>query len=190
MIGTPNTQMDDLLTHDHSEIDTMVDNVVGMFSSGEPGPIYQAIDLIWARLAIHIRAEHLHLFPTLTDASRFLNATEAHSIENRIEELRKDHNFFMREMIGTIKTMRQIVANPDSSELSRLGDVKQRIGGLRRRLIMHNGKEESEIYPLADRLLSPEAAAMLRTKMRSELDNLPPRLVGTPLERFNDQSCR
>ena len=54
-----------MLTHDHSEIDALIDQIIGLFSSGEPEPIYEAIDLFWARLAIHIRAEHLHLFPTL-----------------------------------------------------------------------------------------------------------------------------
>ncbi len=182
------TLPEEMLTHDHSEVDALAGQITGLFSSGEPERIYEAIDLFWARLAIHIRAEHLHLFPTLTEASRLLDAAEAAAIKNRIEELHEDHNFFMREMIGAIKTMRQIVADPDSDELSRLGDVKQRIENVRCRLIVHNEKEESETYPLVDRLLVPDAAGMLRSKMKRELDNLPPRFVVKPKGRFNDQS--
>ncbi len=177
MTGVLNTQRDDLLTHDHSEIDDLVDKIVGLFSSGEAEPIFKALDLFWARLAIHIRAEHLHLFPALTDASGLMDAADAAALKNWIEMLHEDHNFFMREMIGAIKTMRQIVANPDSDELSRMNEVKVRIESVSRRLIVHNEKEEADIYPLIDRLLSPTAAAELREKMKRELDNLPPRFT-------------
>ncbi len=177
-----------MLTHDHSEIDALMETIVILFSSGAPEPIYKAIDLFWARLAIHIRAEHLHLFPALTEASRLLDSAEAAAIKNWIEELHEDHNFFMREMIGAIKTMRQVIANADGDELSRLGEVKERIGNVRRRLIVHNEKEETEIYSLVDRLLVPDAVIMLRAKMKRELDNLPPRFVVKPKGRFNDQS--
>ena len=182
------TLPDDMLTHDHSEIDALIDQIIGLFSSGEPEPIYEAIDLFWARLAIHIRAEHLHLFPSLKEASRLLDAAQAAAIKNRVEELHEDHNFFMREMIGAIKTMRQIIADPDRVELSRLVEVKERIENVHRRLIVHNVKEETEIYSLVDRLLVPDAAIMLRTKIKRELDNLPPRFVVKPKRRFNDQS--
>ena len=84
--------------------------------------------------------------------------------------------------------MRQIIADPDRVELSRLVEVKERIENVHRRLIVHNVKEETKIYSLIDRLLVPDAAIMLRTKMKRELDNLPPRFVVKPKGRFNDQS--
>ncbi|MEP7076459.1 MAG: hemerythrin domain-containing protein [Acidobacteriota bacterium] len=180
MIGISSRQKDDLLTHDHSEIDALVGKIAGLFSLGKPKPILEAIDLFWDHLAVHIRAEHLYLFPALTEESSLLKAAEAAAILNRIEDLHEDHNFFMREVIGAIKTMRRIVMDSDSDELSRLVEAKERIESVHRRLIVHNVKEESEIYPLVDRLVAPDAAIMLRTKMKRELDNLPPRFVVTP----------
>ncbi len=171
---------DEMLTRDHSEIDALDGQIMDLLTSGESEALYKAIDFFWARLAIHIRAEHLHLFPTITEALHLLDATEAAAIKDKIEKLHEDHNFFMREMIGAIKTMRQIVDDPDSDELSRLGEVNERLENVRRRMIVHNKTEESEIYPLADRLLVADAARMLRYKMKRELDNLPPRFVVTP----------
>lgn len=113
MIGIQNTQIDDLLTHDHSEIDALVDQILDLFSSGEPGLIYEAIDLFWARLAVHIRAEHLHLFPKLTESAGALDKAEADDLRSLIGKLHDDHNAFMREMIEAIKTMRRMIAEPD-----------------------------------------------------------------------------
>ncbi len=184
------TKQENLLEADHADIDDVLEQANAALGHADTKRAFTKLDYFWARLAMHIRAEHLHLFPALTEASRLLDTAEAAAIKNWIEDLHEDHNFFMREMIVARKTMRQIVADPDSDDLSRLGEVKVRIENVHRRLIVHNEKEESGIYPLADRLLVPDAAIILRTKIRRELDNLPPRFVVTSKERFNDQSKR
>ncbi len=177
MIDTLKMRPDDLLSHDHSEIDILADTILGLFASSDHVAIFNAIDLFWARLAVHIRAEHLHLFPALTEVSRLLSATEAAEIQREIGELHEDHNFFMRELIEAIKIMRKIVAAPDQDECERLGEVRSRIERVLPRLLIHNEKEESDIYPMLDRFLLPEATAIIRTSMRRELDNLPPRFI-------------
>ncbi len=177
MMGIQNTQIDDLLTHDHSEIDALVDKIVSLFSSGEPEPIYEAIDLFWARLAIHIRAEHLHLFPKLTESAGALDEAEADELRSLIGKLHDDHNTFMRELIEAIKTMRRMIAEPDMDRQLAMDRVKDTVESVRSRLALHNEKEETNIYPLVDRLLSPAAAAALRKQMKRELKNLPPRFT-------------
>ena len=69
---------------------------------------FELLDLFWARLAIHIRAENLHLFPALANApaSRFTGKgglptrDEAHNV---LLQLRSDHDFFMKELAEMIK---------------------------------------------------------------------------------------
>lgn len=43
-----------------------IDSSAGTASAKE---LYQKLDLFWARLAVHIRAEHLHMFPALLRAN-------------------------------------------------------------------------------------------------------------------------
>ena len=57
-----------LLAHDHSELDALL---AAAFSALAAGPVergFEAVDVFWARLAMHIRAEHLHLFPAVLGA--------------------------------------------------------------------------------------------------------------------------
>ena len=54
---------------------------------------------MWARLAVHIRTEHLHLFPAI---ARRVNAAE-----RAIDRLRADHDFFMRELAQAIAILRE-----------------------------------------------------------------------------------
>jgi hypothetical protein len=61
--------MNNLLASDHDELDELLDKLFASFdASGSVEQIYQKLDLFWARLAVHIRAEHLHLFPLILGA--------------------------------------------------------------------------------------------------------------------------
>ena len=144
--------------------------------AGDSRQALTRIDLFWGRLAMHIRAEHLHLFPALLGAAEEKDAVNATGVKNTIGQLRTDHNFFMSELAAVIKTMREL-EKADADEPPHLGEVKERIENIHRRLITHNDIEESRIYPLADVLLSPDEAAKISLKMKKELDNLPPRFI-------------
>ena len=147
-----------ILGSDHNEIDQLLDGVISSLNSNDSSVWYRKLDLFWARLAIHIRAEHLHLFPTLLDAIH--ENADAHSVCSTVESLREDHNFFMRELAHVIKTRQCTTDTVDS---------------IAARLKTHNEIEETRIYPLVDTLLSPDAQRELAIKMKRELDNLPPR---------------
>ncbi len=57
--------MSDMLTGDHLELDALLAELFLAFRDGDVELIYQRLDIFWARLVMHIRAEHLHLFPAI-----------------------------------------------------------------------------------------------------------------------------
>lgn len=61
--------MADLLVNDHAELDLLLRGLPAEFDRGAARDVLAKLDLAWARLAVHIRAEHLHLFPALLKAA-------------------------------------------------------------------------------------------------------------------------
>lgn len=173
--------MNHLLADDHSELDSLLEELFAALDGDDVELIYQKLDLFWARLAMHIRAEHLHLFPAI------LGAIEARAAENKslptlttaqstIEKLHNDHNFFMRELIATIKKMRVLRENKTAAYLSKqISDVRETIVSVSNRLKTHNELEETEVYLWADKLLDSADRFSLNELMKKEIENLPPR---------------
>ena len=159
------SQIEILLHSDHVELDGLLTDVVVALESDPPDQSYRALDLFWARLAMHIRAEHLHLFPALTQASGI-----PEDLAELIESLRTDHNFFMRELIWAIKVVRKSV---DEADPRAPASVLDRIRNLKARLDRHNAIEETRIY----NVLSTEASQDLVASLKAELHNLPPRFA-------------
>ena len=92
-----------VLADDHSEIDTLIGDLLSALDEGDKSKAFARLDLLWARLAVHIRAEHLCLFPTILRAN-FSNTGGGptyQEAQRAIDQLRLDHEFFMREL-GTI----------------------------------------------------------------------------------------
>ena len=59
-----------LLEKDHTEVDQLYNEVVGRLDAGSSEEVLERLDLFWARLAVHIRAEHLQacaVIPFLID---------------------------------------------------------------------------------------------------------------------------
>src|ERR1044072_7340629 len=59
----------DILVNDHAEVDALLRGLWDAFEGGEAEEVLAKLDYLWARLAVHIRAEHLHLFPALLAAA-------------------------------------------------------------------------------------------------------------------------
>jgi hypothetical protein len=57
-----------VLTDDHSEIDTVASDLLAALEDGDKLQVFARLDLLWARLAVHKRAEHLCLFPSILEA--------------------------------------------------------------------------------------------------------------------------
>ena len=60
--------MSERLAHDHAELGKLLGEVKAALDNKDVARTNASLDLFWARLAIHIRAEHLHVFPALVDA--------------------------------------------------------------------------------------------------------------------------
>ncbi len=169
------------LADDHSELDALLDKVFAALDDENIETIYISLDFFWARLAMHIRAEHLHLFPSI------INAIETQITENNrvppldeaqkaIKDLQDDHNFFMRELSAMIKLLREWRENKTIADFSKqLAGVREKIISVKRRLETHNDMEETEVYLWTNQLLSFPERVALNERMQFEINNLPPR---------------
>ncbi len=166
----------DQLRDDHKAIDVIFDDVFAALDCGDRPDVFESLDRIWARLAVHIRAEHLHLFPAL-----IIKTGSYVLIEEVIAGLREDHNFFMAELGSLVKQWR-LSGNPieDAARLGSLSETKERIDLLRKRLISHNEIEETQVYSLVDAYLSEADRSDLYANVRRELTNMPSRFRVLP----------
>ena len=161
-------QVSEQLIDDHAAVGKVLKELQRALLSGDVKTAYTKLDLFWARLAVHIRAEHLHLFPTVLDSFQAPSRDEAQSV---VAELRRDHDFFMHELVRAVEIMRGL-----SPVLS---DVKNIVDKVEQRLVTHNEVEENKIYRWATTLLSPEEQEKLANQITTELRKQPSRFTLT-----------
>jgi hypothetical protein len=172
--------MADLLVKDHAELDLLLRDLLAEFDRGGAGDVLTKLDLAWARLAVHIRAEHLHLFPALLKAADEKRGGAAASLPTTeevragLERLRADHDFFMRELAGCVNTLRALAARGGPPD-ERLPAVKSRVVAVCERLAEHNHLEEEQVYLWRRALLNAGEQKALLSALRCEIENLPPR---------------
>jgi len=170
-----------VLVDDHAEVDELIRSLLAALDDEDVALSFERMDLLWARLAVHIRAEHLCLFPSIlgalgkssTHASR--GAPSAELAREVLERLRADHDFFMVELAGAVNTARQWfdAGSPPSAEQFR--EIKGRVQLLCDRLVEHNRVEEEQVYLWPEMLLSAQARREMSARMKREIENLPPR---------------
>ncbi|HKR58656.1 MAG TPA: hemerythrin domain-containing protein [Pyrinomonadaceae bacterium] len=179
--------MSDELAHDHAELDKLLGELRSALDGGDAKQVHHALDLFWARLAVHIRAEHLGLFPAVSRVleRKFEVGPEGPSLmdaQSLIAELRRDHDFFMRELSRAIASVRRCMAAPDQGLWAKeLVRVKERIAAVTDRLVNHNKLEEQGIYLWAGTLLNQQEQSDLAARVRDELGTMPPRFVQSDL---------
>jgi hypothetical protein len=171
--------MTDVLVDDHAEVDALLRGLMSEFDRGGARGVLAKLDYVWARLAVHIRAEHLHLFPTLLAAAEGGGAAAAApspaEVREGVERLREDHDFFMRELAEAVNATRELAAQAGPPDRGRLLQIKRRVLAVAERLGSHNRFEEQQIYLWPEALLGVEARAELARRMKREIENLPPR---------------
>ena len=110
------------LSDDHHSVDEVLKQLLAALDHRDVQTSYARLDLLWARLAVHIRAEHLHLFPAVTKHLR--------EAQPMVEDLRTDHDFFMRELARAIAVLRElpasIVTASDEAKLDRVRKANAR----------------------------------------------------------------
>ena len=169
--------VESLLEDDHESLDLLLTELDTELAKPDSARAFELLDLFWARLAVHIRAENLHLFPSLTSPSQFSgkgNLPTSEDAHNIILRLRSDHDFFMKELAKMMKTAREIaVLKLPSTETPKL---RQRLTVIRKRLEDHNHLEESQVYKWPS-FFDEKAIAELHGCVLRELKNLPPRFA-------------
>lgn len=159
----------ELLANDHEAVGEVLQQLLTALNNNDVRESHAKLDLLWARLAVHIRAEHLHLFPAVAG-----RVSEAEPI---IENLRADHDFFMRELAQAIGSLR---AETLASVLDTVRKVEQR-------LTSHNEIEEKQVYDWAGSVLTDTEQTALAARMSAELEKRPPRFsLETWVNRPND----
>ena len=170
------------LADDHHELNEVMTQLETALQVGDVEILHAKLDLFWARLAVHIRAEHLHLFPGVLTVLKKNETTvpDAVNATSIIEHLRQDHDFFMHELARAVALLRKVrkEADPNSvrAALERVGRV---IKGIEQRLANHNDTEESQIYRWLPGLLNATELAELESQISVELCKRPPRFSDT-----------
>lgn len=173
--------MEELLSEDHEALGELLHALLAALDQRDAPAAFKRLDLFWARLAMHIRGEHLHLFPAIlsafdsvTDKLADKAPTPADARE-AIAQLQGDHDFFMHELAAAIKIMRDYRNNYGADGAAAIEGVRQMIAGVRDRLEVHNQLEEDLVYRWPAKLLEPVEQTALAARIHGELRNLPPR---------------
>jgi len=170
--------MTDILLKDHAEVDALLRELANAFDGGNAREVFPKLDYLWARLAVHIRAEHLRLFPALLAEAESSGAPAAptpREVREVVERLREDHDFFMKELAATVNEVRTLAAEDGPPDAARLRPFRERVLAVAARLAEHNRLEEEQVYLWPGLMLSEVAREELWAGMRHEVENLPPR---------------
>ena len=173
--------IEEILAKDHKQLDKLLDAVTAALEGENSVEAFETLDLFWARLAMHIRAENLQLFPSILNRvkdrddeseGQYLSLLE---VQSGIERLTNDHNFFMQQLSRAIRILRE--TRLATGSMSEFETVREIIGRVSERLTAHNGLEEMIIYQMPRKLLPGEEQIELASRIQRELKNLPPRFT-------------
>ena len=155
------------LSDDHEAVHEVLAQVVTALRDKDVKASYGKLDLLWARLAVHIRAEHLHLFPAVTG-----RVSEAQTI---VETLREDHDFFMRELARAVGVLRELPRALSPDVEGKLSSVLDVVLAVEKRLADHNDREEKQVYHWAATVLTDTEQTDLAARVNAELEHRPSR---------------
>ena len=168
------------LIGDHAALDEILKQLQAVVRTSDIEAAHAKLDLFWARLAVHIRAEHLHLFPTVLNgikdaASKQAPAPLLDEAQTVVTQLRQDHEFFMHQLALAIEIMRELLTLPDHFVGPEgLKNVNKILHEVQERLAKHNQIEEGQVYRWTS-LLDSKQQAKLEKQITTELSNHPPR---------------
>jgi hypothetical protein len=169
------------LADDHADVDKLIHRLLAALDHENKSHSFELLDLLWARLAVHIRAEHLCLFPSILEAPpvSFTGSDgrpQYDEAKSAIALLRHDHDFFMRELGTAVNTLRKQKTRSDNDEIRKqLRDVRRCVVKVQSRLDQHNHLEENHVYKWVNVLLGEPERVALTARIRHELENIPPR---------------
>jgi hypothetical protein len=171
------------LEEDHRSLDTLIAQLCDALEEYDVEGSLARLDFVWARLAVHIRAEHLCLFPALLDAARQLSSSakgvpQFDEVQGAVNHLRRDHDFFMTELARGVNIMREMITSLNSDVAREyLRDVRAIVSAVKARLEEHNKLEEEQVYRWPAVLLDLSRQAQVAECARHEIENMPPRFA-------------
>ena len=167
------------LSDDHEVATKLLKHLLTALDNKDVHTSYSKLDLLWARLAVHIRAEHLHLFPAVINRLSKSSDGSVPSLSEAlaiVEKLRADHDFFMRELARGLGILRElpprIVTASNEAKLTAVADIVREV---EKRLATHNETEENQIYRWSSTILAEPEQLMLLGQINTELEKRPPR---------------
>lgn len=167
------------LSDDHRAVDKVLKQLLTALENKNVEVSYSKLDLLWARLAVHIRAEHLHLFPTLINrlsgSIRGDAAPDLSEVKTTIGELRADHDFFMHELARAVGILRELPPSREREDEGELNSVLDVVLEVKKRLAIHNETEENQVYRWASTILTEPEQIELAARINAELENRPSR---------------
>ena len=176
-------QVSEQLIDDHAAIERVLKQLKSALRDKDVETAHGKLDLFWARLAVHVRAEHLHLFPTVLSKVKNAAVEDAYApspeeAQSVVAQLREDHNFFMHELALAVEIMRELLTLPQQFIAPEgLNNVERIVLEVEERLVKHNDLEETQIYRWATILLNSEEQAKLATQITTELQKRPSRFT-------------
>ena len=171
---------------DHEALGDLLQSLQSSLDKQEVMTSFELLDLFWARLAVHIRAENVRLFPAILSAgSKVVDAAlpPLKEVQFTIQQLRVDHNFFMEELSQAVRQMRQLVKAEfyDQPRLAtELSRIRDRVDAVSNRLRAHNKLEEEPVYGWSRLILNGSRLRILEDTIKHEIENLPPRFGEEP----------
>jgi len=175
-----------LMEKDHEALGDLLQSLQSSLDKQEVMTSFELLDLFWARLAVHIRAENVRLFPAILSArSEVVDAAlpPFKEVQSTIKRLRVDHNFFMEELSKAMRQMRQLVKAEfyDQPRLvTELSRIRDRVDAVSNRLRAHNKLEEEQVYGWPGLVLTGSRLRILEDAIKHEIKNLPPRFGEEP----------
>jgi hypothetical protein len=173
-----------ILEHDHEQLAELLHPLMSDLLKHDAGKTFELLDFFWARLAVHIRAENLCLFPAILSAPRELFSKDVgvpsfDETKTILEQLKTDHNFFMDELAKGVKTLRELLAKEKTVQHvdAELTGVQERVNAVSLRLESHNALEEDQVYKWPSLILNAASQQDLEVALKRELENLPPRFA-------------
>lgn len=175
------SQASQRLADDHVALDEVLSQLREALDTGDVLVSHARLDLFWARLAVHIRAEHLHLFPAVingvscaSDEQTF--ALTLSEVQTSVERLRADHDFFMHGLAQAVGILRDLLKATDRQALDEgISTVSDAVLEIEKRLVLHNELEENRLYLWTTTILNQQEQADLARRVNAELGNRPPR---------------
>ncbi len=164
------------LVHDHEVLSGILSEYERVFAEGNLPEAATLLDYFWARLALHIRAEHHVLFPRIYEKAAASSSPPLKEVEAVFGTLRKDHDLFMTALAEAVTTLKALVQAPrEPARKEILGRVAKYVESVKGRLDSHNILEEGKVYLWLDLGRGLGERAEVAGAIRKELENFPPR---------------